>query len=231
MNQPRIVGLVPMRHNSERVKGKNYRELGGKPLFFHIVQTLLESPYISEVVIDTDSDVIAADADELSPRIRIVERPLHLRDGATPMNEVLIHDVQQVQADYYLQTHSTNPLLRTETITAAIETFLSNVPERDSLFAATRLQTRLWDAEGKAVNHDPNVLLRTQDLPPIYEENSNIYIFDAKTLIERRNRIGYRPALFEIDREEAWDIDEQLDWDIVEMLYKRQHARELTHVS
>ena len=119
---------------------------------------------------------------------------------------------------------STNPLLRTDTITRAIEAFLANRHQHDSLFGVTRIQSRLWDSRGNAVNHDPAVLLRTQDLPPIYEENSNLYIFDAATLRERHNRIGHRPMVFEIDREEAWDIDEELDWKIVELIYKQRRV-------
>lgn len=220
MAPPTFIGLVPMRHASERVQGKNYRSLGGKPLFHHIVDSLLACPYVAEVVIDTDSPVIAADATAAFSRVRIIDRPAHLRDGATPMNEVLIHDVGQVPADFYIQSHSTNPLLTTRTISAAVETFLAKWPEHDSLFAATRIQSRFWTERGEAINHDPNVLLRTQDLPPIYEENSNLYIFSADVLRERRNRIGYRPVIFEVDREEAWDIDEELDWKIVDLIYR-----------
>ena len=69
------------------------------------------------------------------------------------------------------------------------------------------------------MNHDPNQLLRTQDLAPIYEENSCIYIFNRATLEERRNRIGYHPLLFEIDRIESWDIDDEQDFRIAELLY------------
>src|SRR5215208_4795958 len=195
LRTPRIVAIVPMRHHSERVRGKNYRLLSGKPLFHHILQRLLASSRIAHIVVDTDSETIKRDVAEAFPTVQVVDRPEHLRDGATPMNDVLINTVSQVPADYYLQTHSTNPLLRTETIDRAIDAFLAAVPERDSLFGCTRLQTRLWTANAKAINHDANVLLRTQDLPPIYEENSNIYLFDRKTLEARGNRIGYRPMI------------------------------------
>src|SRR5262249_26775598 len=130
-------------------------------------------------------------------------------------------DVRQIASDFYLQTHSTNPLLRPKTISRAIDTFLSNYPTYDSLFTVTRLQTRLWDGLGRAVNHNPAVLLRTQDLPPIYEENSNLYIFTRQTLEQRRNRLGERPFMFEVDRLEAADIDEELDFQVAEFLYLR----------
>ena len=94
----------------------------------------------------------------------------------------------------------------------------------DSLFSVTRIQTRLWDSSGRAVNHDPAVLLRTQDLPPLYEENSCLYIFTRSTLESRHNRIGERPLMFEIDRLEAWDIDEESDFRIAELLYNEREG-------
>jgi CMP-N-acetylneuraminic acid synthetase len=214
-----MVALVPMRHHSERVPGKNYRPFAGKPLYHHIVERLLACPLVAKVVIDTDSPTIMTDCAQHFPQVRLLERPEHLRADDTPMNEVLLYDVTQVDADYYVQTHSTNPLLRTETITRAIKTFLHSLPKYHSLFSVTRLQTRLWDAQGRPINHDPNILLRTQDLPPVYEENSNLYIFTRTTLEARRNRLGERPLMFEIDPLEAYDIDEELDFRIAEFLY------------
>jgi CMP-N-acetylneuraminic acid synthetase len=218
-----IAAFVPMRHNSERVIGKNYRLFAGRPLYHHIITTLLNCPQISLVCIDTDSPVIMEDAAAHFPSVKVLLRPEHLRDGATPMNEVLLNSVAQVPADLYLQTHSTNPLLRPETISRAIEQFLSQ-SEYDSLFGVTRLQTRLYDAHGNAMNHDPEVLLRTQDLPPVYEENSNLYLFTKQILQERQNRIGHKPMMFEIDRQEAWDIDEEIDFRVAEFLYTAQQT-------
>ena len=134
------------------------------------------------------------------------------------MNEVLLHDTAQVAADFYLQTHSTNPLLRSETISRSIETLIDNYPDYDSLFSVTRMQTRLWDELGRAVNHNPAILLRTQDLPPVYEENSCLYIFTRETLVSEHNRLGRRPYMFEIRADEAWDIDEEIDFQIVDLL-------------
>lgn len=222
MADERIVAFVPMRHSSERVKGKNYRLLGGRPLFHHIVQSLLDSPLISEVVIDTDSDLIAEDTKASFPEVRVIPRPEHLHGGDVPMNDILLYDVTQCPADLYVQTHSTNPLLRSETITEALQSFLDQRDTYDSLFTVTPLQTRLWWPDGRAVNHDPAVLLRTQDLPPVYEENSCLYAFDRDTLERRGNRIGERPLMYPLDPAEAWDIDEEIDWTVVEALYGAQ---------
>ena len=222
MKSPKIVALVPMRHHSERVPGKNYRSFAGRPLYHHIIDSLLSCPIIDEVVIDTDSPVIFEDSAEHFPEVRLIERPKKLRADTIPTNEVLLHDVSEIEADFYLQTHSTNPLLQTETITQAIDDFLNNYPIYDSLFSVTRLQTRLWNQLGQPINHNPAILERTQDLPPVYEENSNIYIFSRATLENRRNRLGERPLMFEIDALEAYDIDEELDFQIAEFLYTKR---------
>jgi CMP-N-acetylneuraminic acid synthetase len=216
--EPKIAALVPMRHHSVRVPGKNYRDLAGKPLFHRIINTLQEVPEVDDILVDTDSPVILEGLSENFPEVKTISRPENLRGDLVPMNEILIHDTGEIDADYYLQTHSTNPLLRAETISSAIQTFIEVFPEFDSLFGVTRLQTRLWDQSGKPINHNPDVLLRTQDLPPVYEENSCIYIFKKETLLERRNRLGERPLMFEIPAIEAWDIDEELDFIIADTL-------------
>jgi CMP-N-acetylneuraminic acid synthetase len=215
---PIIVALVPMRHHSQRVPGKNFRPMAGKPLFHHIIDTLLACPEISQVVVDTDSQPVMQGLQQHFPEVTILERPDFLRADTISMNEILVYDTSQIQADYYLQTHTTNPLLHPSTISRAIQTFLANISTFDSLFSVTRKQIRLWDQHGRAINHDPTVLLQTQDLPPVYEENSCIYIFSRQTLLSHRNRLGQHPFMFEIDAAEAWDIDEELDFMIASFL-------------
>lgn len=222
----KIAALVPMRHHSQRVSGKNYRVLAGKPLFHHIIETLLAVPEINQIVVDTDSEQVMDGLKQDFPQVKIINRPEHLRAADVPMNEILIHDTSQVPADFYLQTHSTNPLIKRETISRAIQLLLTNYPNSDSLFSVTRLQTRLYDQHGKAMNHNPKELIQTQDLPPVYEENSCIYIFNRENLLEKKHRIGDHPLMFEIDADEAWDIDEELDFAICDFLLKRRLKNE-----
>ena len=217
-----IVALVPMRHHSQRVPGKNYRPLAGKPLYQHIIETLLACSEIGQVVVDTDSQPVMDGLRRDFPQVAVLPRPEKLRADIISMNEVLLYDTSQVAADFYIQTHSTNPLLRPETVSQAIQTFLADYPAHDSLFSVTRLQTRLYDQHGQAINHDPNVLIQTQDLPPIYEENSCMYIFTRENLARRRNRLGERPLMFEIDAAEAWDIDEELDFAVTDFLMQQR---------
>ena len=220
--KPEIAALVPMRHHSVRVPGKNYRLIAGKPLYQHILETLLACPEITTVVVDTDSPVIVEGVRASFPAVQLLERPEHLRADTVPMNEILMHDTSHYPADFYLQTHSTNPLLRPQTVSRAIQTLITQYPAYDSLFGVTRLQTRLWDALARPINHNPNILLRTQDLPPVYEENSCLYLFTRQTLEMRRTRIGDRPWLFEIDPLEARDIDEEHDFILADILLQQR---------
>jgi CMP-N-acetylneuraminic acid synthetase len=208
-----------MRNDSKRVPGKNWRPLGGKPLFCHVVASLQACGWVDQIVIDTDSDVIRTIARREFPSATLIDRPEHLRDDRLPMNDVLLNTTSRVEADFYLQTHSTNPLLKPDTIAAAIEQFVEANGTYDSLFGVTRLQQRLWDQLTRPVNHNPAILLRTQDLPPVYAENSCMYLFSRQSLANHHNRIGARPLMFEIDRVEAWDIDEETDFVIAEMLH------------
>ena len=218
-----LVALVPMRHHSQRVLGKNYRMLAGKPLFHHIVETLLSVPEVTEVVVDTDSTPVMNGLRQQFPQVKLIHRPENLRADDVPMNDILIHDTGQVQADFYLQTHSTNPLLKRETISRAIRSLIDDYPNHDSLFSVTRLQTRLYFHDGRAINHDPAVLIQTQDLSPVYEENSCLYVFTRENLVRRHHRIGEKPLMFEIDRDEAWDIDEELDFVLTDFLLRRKN--------
>ena len=216
----KIAAFVPMRHNSERVVGKNYRLMNGRPLYHYIMETLLNVPEIDQVVVDTDSPVVTEGLAKDFPKVQTLLRPEHLRAGDVPMNEILMYDTSQIKADYYLQTHCTNPLLKASTISAAIHALLEKSYLYDSLFSVTEVKKRFYDQLVRPINHNANIMLRTQDLPPIYEENSCIYIFTRQTLEKNRTRIGDRPMLFPIPAREAQDIDDEIEFTITEMLMK-----------
>ena len=213
----RVSAIVPMRHSSERVPGKNYRLLGGRPLFHWVVRSLLDTPSVAEVIVDTDSDYIIDSVQANFGAVRVVLRPEHLRDGHTPMNDVLLNTALYASEETLLQTHSTNPFVRPGTFESAIEAYF-NSPERDSAFGVTRIQGRLWSQDVAPINHDPQVLARTQDLDPVYFENSCFYIFAAERLRQTGNRLGSSPAAIEVPTLEAIDIDEESDFQLAEAI-------------
>jgi N-acylneuraminate cytidylyltransferase len=131
-----------------------------------------------------------------------------------------------MEGEHFLQTHSTNPLLKTATIDRAVETYFDNLVKHDSLFSVTPLQTRFFWEDGRPINHDPQSLIKTQGLPFVYEENSCIYIFSRKIFEEVGNRIGRCPMMFPMDPYESVDIDEPFDFSIAEALMAERIRQE-----
>jgi len=217
----KVTALLPMKGNSERVKDKNMKNFAGFPLYHAIVKSLLGSKYIEHIIIDTDSERIAQDAkNHFNDKVIIVDRPKEIQGDFVSMNEIIAYDLTQVEGEIFLQTHSTNPLLKVETIDSAIEKYLASIETFDSVFGVTKVQTRFYDQQANPINHNPKELLRTQDLEPYYEENSNLYIFSKTSFIQAENRrIGLRPQIFEINKLEAIDIDEPEDFTLATLLY------------
>jgi len=211
----RIVALLPMKAHSARVSGKNFRDFCGKPLFRWILDTLLEVEEIDLIVINTDArDILKENGLVDSERVLIRDRPEEICGDFVSMNKVIANDMENVPADIYLMTHTTNPLLSVETITKAIDAHKLGIASNisDSLFTVDRIQTRFYERDGTPVNHDPNNLVRTQDLEPWYEENSNLYIFDKASFSLTNARIGAKPQLLVTPKYESIDIDDPEDW-------------------
>ena len=214
-----IVALLPMKANSDRVKSKNFKLLNGKPLFQWILDSLLSLPEVSKVVINTDARSILAEYGLIdSERVQIRDRKLEICGDLVSMNLILADDLANVTADVYLMTHTTNPLLSSATIRKALQKFLAAKSNGtvDSLFTVNRFQTRFYRQDGSAVNHDPNNLIRTQDLEPWHEENSNLYIFTSESFAATQARIGQQPLMYETPRLESIDIDDSVDWQLAE---------------
>ncbi len=217
-----IIALLPMKGHSERVADKNIKPLGDKPLFYWILDSLAQVPMIKRVVINTDSETIASHA-RLRLDVTIHERPLEICGDFVSMNHIIENDISRLpNEEYFLQTHATNPFLKPNTLTAAISSFFENEGKYDSIFSVTKHQSRFYDAECNPLNHDPSALIRTQDLPPIFEENSCFYLFSRSSFSSANARIGKKPKMFEVDPIEALDIDTPEDWRMAEVFLQRK---------
>lgn len=217
----KITALLPMKGHSERVPNKNMRLFCGRPLYHCIAGVLQKSTLVSSFVINTDSREIAEDARRHFSKVRVNERPEHLCGDFVPMNDIIGCDLSASTGEHFLQTHSTNPLLTINTLEKAIRDYFAGIGVYDSLFSVTRLQSRLYWESGAPVNHNPQELLRTQDLPPLFEENSNFYLFSKASFAAAGNkRIGLSPKMFEVNKLEAVDIDEEEDFQLAELLFK-----------
>lgn len=223
MKTYKTVALLPMKAHSERVIGKNFRMFHNKPLFQWILDTLLSLPEIDLVVINTDARHILIENGLVeSARVLIRERKPELCGDYVSMNLIINDDIENIPAETYLMTHTTNPLLTASTIRDSLEAYYNGVIGKtaDSLFTVNRFQTRFYRQDGTPINHDPNNLVRTQDLEPWFEENSNLYIFSAQSFHATNARVGKSPILFPMKKIEAADIDDQADWDMAEIIVK-----------
>jgi CMP-N-acetylneuraminic acid synthetase len=230
-DKPRIVALLPMKANSVRVKGKNFRDFCGKPLFRWILDTLLEVQEIDQIVINTDARQILAENGLVdTDRITIRDRKPEICGDHVSMNLVLADDVANVPADLYLMTHTTNPLMSADTIHKAIGVFMQARAEgrADSLFTVDKVQTRFYRADCSPVNHDPNNLIPTQNLEPWFEENSNLYIFTGSSFAKTEARIGKQPMMYEGPCFESIDIDTPEDWDFAVVAARFLRERKIT---
>lgn len=214
--KPRVVALLPMKANSVRVTGKNFRTFCGKPLFRWILDTLLSVEEIDEIIINTDArHILAENGLTESGKVKIRDRKPEICGDLVSMNLILADDIDSVPTDIYLMTHTTNPLMSADTIRKALAAYQAGLAtgEADSLFTVDKVQTRFYRADASAVNHDPDNLIRTQDLEPWFEENSNLYLFTRDSFAATKARIGRKPMMYEGPRIESIDIDDQEDWD------------------
>jgi len=213
----KVVALIPMKANSERVKGKNFRDFAGKPLFRWMLDTLKSVSMIDAVVINTDAREILAENGLIEDeRVIIRDRKADICGDFVSMNVIIDDDINNIDADIYLMTHTTNPLLSKKSIEKAISQFKSalKLGKADSLFTVDMVQERFYDAHANALNHDPKNLIRTQDLKPWFKENSNLYLFTKESFNKTKARIGKNPMLFKTTSYESIDIDTPDDWDL-----------------
>jgi CMP-N-acetylneuraminic acid synthetase len=211
--------FLPIKNHSERVPGKNFLLLNGKPLYMWIVDSLLQCDEISQIVIDTDSDnegLLSLDANK---KVSIKKRNQSLIGDDVSMN-FLIQDFLSDHGDEtFIMTHATNPFLSPKTIKSAIKKFKEATQDGfDSLVAVNKYQSRFYFEDFTPVNHDPSILLKTQDLSCVFEENSCLYIFTKGSFdMNNKNRIGKNPYLFATPKFESLDIDTNEDWNFAEL--------------
>ncbi len=217
----KIVALLPMKANSERVKGKNFKNFGGKPLFKWVLDTLLSVAEVDLIVINTDARHILAEYGLTeNDRILIRDRSEEICGDLVSMNLIIEDDIKNIDSDIYLMTHTTNPFLSRHSVKSAIEKFQTSVKAgvADSLFTVNKVQDRFYDGDVQPINHDPKNLIRTQDLDPWYQENSNLYLFSKESFIRTAARIGAIPTMLETAPYESTDIDTPDDWELGEVM-------------
>lgn len=211
----KTVALIPIKLDSTRVPGKNIKPFfDGTPLMHFIQRTCLNAKRIDEVYIYCSDEAVK---DYILPGVWFLKRPKFLDLDTANANDFIREFMKEVDADIYVNAHTTSPFAKTETIDELIEKVASG--EYDSAFCAENIKTFLW-SDGRPLNFDPSHFPRTQDLPDIYGETSIAYVFTKKSFIEHNRRLGVKPYIKEVGKIEAMDIDYPEDFEIADAIYK-----------
>lgn len=214
----KYTGFSPVRLNSKRVPFKSIREIGGKPLINYAISTLNQVEQISDILLYCSQEEIKRYIDS-GLSYTFIKRPTELDSDSTTFNDVLESVIDRIDTDYIVFFICTSPFIKAQTITDMIEHIAKH--DFDSAFAAFSSQSFCW-FKGQPLNYDPARVPRTQDLEPVVEETSGLYIFSKELFQKHRRRIGFKPYIKIVDVFEGWDIDTIDDLVMAELIAARE---------
>ncbi len=219
----KTVALIPIKMDSKRVHGKNIKPFfDGTPLMHFIQKVCLNAKTIDEVYVYCSDKTVR---DYILPGVSFLQRPEYLDGDNINANDFIREFMKSVNADIYVNAHSTSPFAKPETIDDCVRHVMSG--EYDSAFCAEVFRTFMWKDE-KPINFDPDHFPRTQDLPLIYGETSIAYVFTKESFMEHNRRVGIHPYIREVGKIEAMDIDYPEDFEICNAIYKEMLKNECT---
>lgn len=208
----KIVAIMPIKLKNERCPGKNTKLLGSRPLLQHELDSLKETKLLDSINVYCSDEAVVP---FLPDGVNFIQRPEFLDLPTSNFTQIFDHFMSDVDADIYVYAHATAPFITVGTMKQCIEAVKSG--EYDSAFCAIKLQDYLWQ-DGEPLNFDASNLPRTQDLKPIYQETSGVYVFTKEVYEKYRRRIGKKPFIKEVSFKEAVDIDNPEDFDLAEAL-------------
>lgn len=204
----KTVALVPIKLNSQRLPHKNILPIAGKPLCWHLLNTLVQAKGIDEVYVYCSDEAVI----QYMPEGAIFKKRDKMLDGDLIKGfDIYSSFINEIDADVYILAHTTSPFIKVSSIETALSHILSG--ENDSAFSAERIQTFAW-YQGKPINYNLNDVPRTQDLEPIWIETSAFFMFEKEIFTVHNRRIGFNPYIQEVSGIEAVDIDEPKDFEM-----------------
>lgn len=237
---PRTVALIPARHGSKRVPGKNVRVLGGHPALAYTIAPALESGVFDAVIVSTDSEEIAEIARHYGAEVPFL-RPATLAGDTSPDIEWLEHTLAELRRqgrawDCFSLLRPTSPFRSAGTIRRAWTRFVAQEGV-DSLRAVEKCAQhpgKMWvlrgermlpllpftttSAAGETAAEQPWHSTPYQALPPVYVQNASLEIAWTRVVFERRSIAGDVIVPFITEGYEGFDINDPHDWMIAERL-------------
>ena len=212
----KIIAVIPIKKNSKRVKGKNFKKINGKPLYRYLLDKIQYCNF-DEIYVDTDSNEIKQFC--IKKGLNLIDRLPGLSKDTANGNDLLNYHTKIIKADIYFQLFITAPLLKIKTINKCIK-ILKTKKKFDSILTVKKIYSWFW-FKNKAVNYKPKVLPRSQDAKPIIQETTGLYGIRDKAIKKQKCRIGKRPYFLEVSEEETLDLDNQKDFDYLEYFIKK----------
>ncbi len=217
----KIVAIIPIKSKSERVRGKNFRKIKGKPLYRYLLDKLKKCDF-DEIYVDSDSKEIAKYCRE--NKFKYIERLSKLAKNNANGNDLLNYHQKLIKADCYFQLFVTSPLIKVSSINQCIRIMRKN-KNYDSIFTIKKIFSWFWYKKNP-VNYNPKILPRSQDATPVIQETTALYGIRAKSLKARKCRIGNKPYMFELEDSEVIDLDNEVDFQ-----YLKYYVKKLSHSS
>lgn len=206
------IAIMPIKLINERCPGKNTRLLGNKPLLQWELDSLQRTGLCDIINVFCSSEEVIP---YLPNGVNFEKRPEYLDLPSSNFTQIFSLFMEQNDADIYVYAHATAPFISVDTMRQCIEAV--QLGEYDSAFCAVKLQDYLWQ-DGEPLNFDATNLPRTQDLKPIFQETSGIYVFTKEVFEKHHRRIGIKPFIKEVSFKEAVDIDNPEDFELAEAL-------------
>lgn len=215
----RVKALVAVRSGSMRVQNKNIRPFAGSSLLEVKLNQLKRIPNLDGIVVNSNDDQMLEIAEKMG--CETVKRDPYYASNEVSMSDVYENMAQQMDTDIIAYINVTNPLLKDETIIAAIDKYkeLAAAGQYDSLNSAHLIKEFMF-VDNKPINYDLKHQPRSQDLPDIAALNFAVSIISKEKMIANKNVVGEKPFIYIIDEVEATDIENQIDFDFAEFMYK-----------
>jgi len=229
-----ILGIIPARAGSKRLKDKNILPLMGKPMILYTLAHARESRLIDRIVCSTDGSRIAKVMEKAS--CEVIKRPKHLALDRSRLEDVLIHAVLYMErkhnyrADIAVILQANIPVRRGGIIDKVIKKLMTT--GADSVFTAEPVgkHNPCWmvklGKDDRMSYYEPSPIFRAQDLPAVYINNGAVWAIWRDVLFRKRKKLTNYAAygddirLVIQPRYDAIDVDDRFDLEMAGIILR-----------
>lgn len=218
----KLATVTPLKANSERVQGKNFKVLAGKPLYMWVTEKMLEIQKHNRFDFESTHHIYCDYATWHMLYPEVTENCIWLEEkeagSATESNIFFreIADKLEDKYDYIMYANATSPFVKMDTYYDCIDAIKHS--QYDSALTAIQIQGRVWDHYAHSINHDPATCPRTQSQDPVWIESDGLWVVKKYLIADYHRRVGFMPKFVPVDQFEQIDINVPRDFEIAERL-------------